>query len=102
MNYRNPKILQLAKEAPNCMYCGRNNDGSVVAAHMNGIEYGKGMGQKAHDVPAYLCNECHAIADGRLNPGGIVMTKQDRERILLLGAWRTWLWLMQSGHLEVA
>ena len=62
MNYRNPKVLQEARNH-NCMLCG-NNDGTVVAAHSNQSRHGKGMSIKAHDAfVAYLCARCHISID---------------------------------------
>jgi 5-methylcytosine-specific restriction endonuclease McrA len=67
MNYRNRKILDEARHHE-CQYCGRD-DGTIVAAHSNKLEHGKGMGIKAHDVfIAFLCCECHDIVDGRKYP----------------------------------
>ena len=40
MNYRNPKLLKLAKDAP-CVLCG-SNDGTVVACHSNQLRDKKG------------------------------------------------------------
>ena len=35
--YRNKKLLEMAKESPYCMNptCGKDNNGDVVAAHLN-------------------------------------------------------------------
>lgn len=65
MTYRNPALLDLARHAPRCFCCGQANDGTVVAAHANLIELGKGMGIKAADIPAFLCHVCHDLIDGR-------------------------------------
>lgn len=63
--YRNPKLLALAKHAPKCFCCGHENDGTVVGAHANTQEMGKGTGHKADDLVAYLCARCHDLVDGR-------------------------------------
>jgi len=64
MIYRNKKLLDAAKDSPQCFGCGLPNDGTVVAAHSNQQRDGKGMGHKAHDCRvAYLCRECHDILD---------------------------------------
>lgn len=64
--YRNPKILDNAKWS-SCTMCGAN-DGTIVAAHSNLLEHGKGRGIKAHDCfVAYLCHSCHTGYDtGRI------------------------------------
>ena len=98
--YRNKKLLDLAEHAPCCMYCGDPNHGQVVPCHFNAIKYGKGTGQKAHDIVAYLCDRCHAIADGRMKAA--VTDKRDRELILYDGIYRTFLWLLQEGHLKTS
>ena len=62
MNYRNPKLLKLAKDAP-CMMCSIL-DGTIVAAHSNQLRDGKGTGIKAHDHRiAFLCHQCHHMID---------------------------------------
>ena len=96
-NYRNPKILALASECPTCCHCGRTNDGTIVACHSNSQRHGKGVGLKAHDLPAYLCRECHDILDGRAG----TLTRFERDQLYLESAWESYLWLLQSGHLMV-
>lgn len=63
--YRNPRLLALAKDAPRCFCCGRENDNTVVSAHSNEQAMGKGMGHKASDIPAFVCATCHDLIDGR-------------------------------------
>ena len=64
MNYRNKKLLDYAKHVPKCTFCGKANDGSIVAAHSNQLRDGKGKGIKAHDYRiAYLCFDCHRLTD---------------------------------------
>ena len=58
--FRCSDLLKLASMAPNCMNCEAKNFGQVVGCHPNGLAMGKGMGQKAHDLVAYLCPECSA------------------------------------------
>jgi len=63
-NFRSKKLLDYFRFAPICFSCGNPNDGTVVAAHANGHEYGKGMGLKAHDwAVAGLCHSCHSEID---------------------------------------
>ena len=95
-NYRNPKLLKLAKDQP-CMLCGAQ-DGTVVAAHSNWSEHGKGMSIKAHDCfIAFLCHMCHAEIDQ-----GSRLTKEERKDQWRLAHDRTMLSLFQNDHLMVA
>ena len=60
--YRNRSLLHHAKDRP-CVLCGLN-DGTTVAAHLPGMEYGMpaGTGFKTHDwLHAHLCFECHNL-----------------------------------------
>lgn len=62
MTYRNRKLLDLAEDQA-CVMCGAQ-DGTVVAAHSNLGEHGKGLGLKAHDcMHAWLCYRCHTEYD---------------------------------------
>lgn len=46
--------------------CNHNTD-TVVLAHLSGIRYGHGTGQKVNDIHgAYCCSSCHDILDGRV------------------------------------
>jgi hypothetical protein len=97
MNYRNPKLLQLAKHCPKCMYCGKHNDGTVVAAHSNQQRDGKGTGIKAHDYRiAYLCYACHTMIDS-----GACGTKEQRAYFWDEAHRRTVAWLFESGAVTV-
>ena len=59
------KLLAAARGA-SCVNCG-TRDGKIVAAHYQGLRsshYGKGKGQKPHDIlVADLCHKCHAAFD---------------------------------------
>ena len=56
--YRNKKLTASAN-GESCVNCGIN-DGTIVWAHSNQINHGKGKGIKAHDLfGAYLCHQCH-------------------------------------------
>lgn len=97
MNYRNKKLLQLARECPFCMHCRKVNQGDVVAAHSNQLRDGKGMGIKANDYRiAYLCGTCHMEIDQ-----GNRFEKEERIRIWEEAHRRTIGWLFDSGHLEI-
>lgn len=75
MNYRNKKLLDLAKEFA-CQHCGIQ-DSSIVAAHSNQLRDGKGKGIKAHDFRiAFLCYRCHADLDQ-----GSQMSKEERREV---------------------
>ena len=57
--YRSRKLLDMAR-GQSCVLCGRS-DGTVVAAHSDGLGRGKGMGTKSDDfASAHLCHKCHA------------------------------------------
>lgn len=65
-NWRSPAILREARHHP-CQYCDAD-DGTIVAAHSNKYQHGKGGAIKAHDCfIAYLCFRCHQIVDGNGN-----------------------------------
>ena len=45
--------------------CNYNSE-TTVFAHLNGIRFGKGTGQKVPDLlGAYSCSACHDVVDGR-------------------------------------
>lgn len=96
--YRNPELLALAKQSPRCMSCHEINSGQVVAAHSNSIANGKGTSQKAHDLPAFVCDRCHDVIDGR---DGREYTAQERELKHLRAVFQTVVWLLQNGHMVV-
>lgn len=97
MNYRNKKILQLAKECPYCLLCSKENQGDIVAAHSNQLRDGKGMGIKAHDYRiAYLCNACHMEIDqGREWSKEFRRAQWEKAHRATIG------WLFENGHLQV-
>ena len=98
MNYRNPALIELARNAP-CQWCG-NDDGTTVWAHSNSSTHGKGMGIKAHDCfGAVLCMRCHDIVDGRNTEG---YDRETRVHIFEQARNRTLLHLWQSGLIRVA
>ena len=93
--YRSPRLLKLANEAPECMACGRPKDGTIVAAHSNAQRHGKGMGIKAHDIPAFVCSRCHDEIDGRHG----TFNKFERERMWMDAMFNSLVWLLMEGHL---
>lgn len=94
MNYRNKKILNLARDAP-CVLCG-SSDGTVVAAHSNQSRDGKSMSMKSNDYRvAYLCYHHHFMIDsGKLSREEKVEMWEDAHR-------KTIGWLFDNEHLEV-
>lgn len=96
MAYRNRKLLDLANGAP-CMSCGAQ-DGTVVAAHANWSDFGKGMSHKASDAAiAYLCCRCHTEIDQ-----GASLSKAERRAKWVEASVKTWVWLAESGKVVVA
>lgn len=63
---RSAKYLAGAKNQP-CTFTGPTCCGdpaTTVPAHLNGAAFGKGMGQKAHDIATLdACFECHRYID---------------------------------------
>lgn len=94
-NYRNKKLLEVVRESP-CQHCGVE-DGTVVAAHSNFAEDGKGMGIKAHDYKiAALCFRCHMNLDQ-----GKQLGKDERKKMWQNAHNKTIAWLFESGRLKV-
>ena len=60
--YRNKRLLEVVRQLP-CQIC-EIEDGTIVAAHSNQLQDGKGRGLKAHDYRiAALCYRCHMEID---------------------------------------
>ena len=97
MNYRSRKLLDCAKYAPKCMCCDKYNDGTVVMAHANWSEYGKGASIKAHDwAVAAMCYACHSELDQ-----GSKLSKEDRKDTWIRAHIKTFEWLFREGFLKV-
>jgi len=93
--YRNRKLLDLARDQ-RCVMC-HAEDGTVVAAHSNLQDHGKGMGIKAHDgMSAWLCSMCHSHYD----TGGL-MSRQDRNEFIYKAILRTTLKMWQDDLIQV-
>ena len=64
-NLRSKKMLAAAR-GQSCVNCHKN-DGTIVAAHYQGLRgntFGRGTGIKCHDLlVADLCSVCHTQAD---------------------------------------
>lgn len=95
MMYRNRKFLDLARGMP-CASCGAQDD-TVVAAHSNMLQHGKGRGIKAHDwAVAHLCFRCHREYDQ-----GTSMNRREKEAFFLNAALNTYGMMMKLGLLEI-
>lgn len=91
MNLRVPKLLRLAN-GESCVMCGAE-DGTIVWAHSNLGEHGKGKSIKAHDpMGAFLCFECHTELDQ-----GNKLDRAERRDLMLTAIARTHLRLWLSG-----
>lgn len=96
MTYRNRKLLDLAHGQP-CMHCGAE-DGTVVAAHSNASEHGKGLGIKAHDgMIAFLCHRCHFELDQ-----GNTLERAAKRELFMRALARTYMRLWDLGLIKVA
>ena len=70
--WRSRRFLDLAR-GQSCVMCSRD-DGTIVAAHSNLLEHGKGKGLKAEDCfSVWACHKCHSIFD----QGG-VFTREEK------------------------
>ena len=97
MTYRNRKLLDLAREVPECMGCHRPNDGTIVAAHSNQLRDGKGMGNKAADYRvAFICSCCHSELDQ-----GKAMSREEKVAFWERAHRNTVAWLFESGKVVV-
>ena len=93
--YRNKKLLALAKDKC-CANCG-TQDGTVVSAHSNMLQHGKGRGIKANDwAIAWLCFKCHTLYDQ-----GTSMNRREKEVFFLNAALNTYGMMLEQGMLEV-
>lgn len=101
MTYRNARLLALAKGAP-CLaaipgICNGNPE-TVVAAHSNWQEHGKGVGHKVADCYiCFACEACHSAIDHRTQR----LEKDDRRYYWQRGFERTLLYLFETGKLKV-
>jgi uncharacterized CHY-type Zn-finger protein len=90
---RSEKLLRLAK-GQRCVMCMADDD-TIVAAHSNLQEHGKGMGLKAHDcMSAWLCYSCHRDYDT-----GFLMSKEEKREYILTAICRTNIEMWRQGLL---
>lgn len=95
MTYRSRRLLDLARGQA-CVMCG-NQDGTVVAAHSNLLEHGKGKSIKADDsMHAWLCYACHSEYDQ-----GNRMTKDQKRDFILTAICKTHLLMFRNGYLVI-
>lgn len=95
MTYRSRKLLDCARYQ-SCVMCGAD-DGTIVAAHSNLGEHGKGKSLKAHDAAsAHLCFRCHTEYDQ-----GKDMSREERRDFILTAIVRTVMRLFDQGKVVV-
>jgi hypothetical protein len=75
--------------------CG-NSDDTIVAAHSNLIEHGKGKGNKADDsMVGWLCYRCHTEYDQ-----GMSMSKQEKRQFIFEAIAKTYLIAGRKGFIK--
>lgn len=104
-NFRSRKLLDAAK-GQSCQNCGAD-DGTIVCAHSNLYEDGKGKGMKADDLmTAHLCIKCHSWYDLKLSgcdpTGDFFPTPDERQQMWDRAFKRTIRHLGKTGVLKVA
>lgn len=97
------KITQSAKGEP-CTVRIPNvcnfNPQTTVYAHLNGIRFGHGVGQKCSDLHgAYCCNDCHDVVDGRVKTG--LHSKEAIKLMHLQGVIETQIKLIEKGLVKL-
>lgn len=93
--FRSAALLRLARDR-SCVSCG-NNNGTIVAAHSNLLEHGKGRGLKAHDgMSAWLCYQCHSDYDQ-----GTSMSRAEKEIFIKTMICRTYIRLWDEELIQV-
>lgn len=100
--FRSRKLLDLAR-GESCVNCGAE-DGTIVAAHSNRPEHGKGQSLKAHDCYiAFLCARCHGWLDqgSGMDPTHTYQGNRDEKREMFATAMdRTTLRLWQRKKIK--
>jgi uncharacterized protein YlaI len=92
---RLPALTKLARDE-SCVMC-EAQDGTIVWAHSNLGEHGKGKSLKAHDpMGAFLCYRCHSELDQ-----GAKMSRAERRDFTLTAICRTHLRLWQQGKVGI-
>ena len=74
-----------------------SQDGTIVAAHSNLYDHGKGKGLKAHDgMMAWLCHRCHSEYDQ-----GSRMSREEKGEFIRVAICRTYMKLWELELIEV-
>lgn len=99
------KKIRASAQGQNCTLCipgvCDGNTETVVLCHLNGADFGKGMGQKAHDIAGFHgCAKCHQYYD-LLHATAPVVSDEVLQRLLLRAVIRTWLNLIQREIIKV-
>ena len=93
--FRSAKLTKFA-EGESCINCG-TDDGTIVWAHANLLEFGKGRGLKCSDAAGMLlCHRCHSELDQ-----GTTMTKAERRDFQIEMIAKTLIYLIESGKIRV-
>ena len=98
--YRNKKLLNAAR-GQQCQIqiddvCNGNPD-TVVAAHSNQLQHGKGMGIKSHDCyVAWACSNCHFEIDQ-----GSKLSRQEKDEYWQIGFQKTILQMFLQDIVSV-
>lgn len=79
-------------------YCNGNPE-TTVLAHINGVRFGHGTGQKVawDGLAAYACSDCHDVVDGRQR------SNYSRAELKLMhyeGVFETMLILIKKGLMK--
>lgn len=94
--YRNKKLTELARDE-SCIDCGAD-DGTIVWAHANLLEFGKGRSLKCSDAAGMLlCYRCHTELDQ-----GCTMSKEERRNYQLEMIAKTLVYLLEKGNIKVS
>jgi ribosomal protein S27AE len=93
--YENEPYLALAKGMP-CVACGAD-DGTIVAAHSNLQEHGRGSFRRADDYAVmWLCGRCHYDLDY-----GTTMNREEKYEFTLRMIVRSFGLAMERGRIAV-
>lgn len=101
-NFRSDTLRSLARFCPVCTCCGTPNpdpeQSILCGAHWRELGNGAGTGLKPNDLLAYVCKNCHDLIDQRFGD----LSSTDRFVLWARAHMKSTLWLIRSGHLEVA
>jgi hypothetical protein len=77
-------------------HCNHNTE-TTVFAHISGVRFGHGMGEKVNDIlGAYACSDCHDVVDGRQRSE---YTRTERKLMHYEGVFETQMKLKAKGLL---